>query len=81
MMFDLWPLDKVTDAIVFLEEGLAKGFASVSTPAQGSVAYSTPTEAKKTLIALYRRYYALTGFKPTGGNKPRIFAMRRMEEY
>lgn len=84
MMYSLWPLDKVQTAIILLEESISRGVTSVSNPAQGGVAYQSVDEAKKILADLYNRYLQLTG-KLTGKKaklgKPRIYALKRMEEY
>lgn len=80
MMYSLWPLDKVQTAIISLEESLTRGVTSVSNPAQGGVAYQSVDDAKKILADLYNRYLQLTGKKARLG-KPRIYALKRMEEY
>ncbi|WP_027489240.1 hypothetical protein [Allorhizobium undicola] len=79
-MFSLWELPEITEAIVFLERNLAQGINSVSNPAQGSISYTSRSEAEKTLIALYRQYRKKTGM-PSKAGKPRIFAMRKAGEY
>ena len=81
MIFLMWPLDEVQTAIVFLEKNLARGVTSGSNPAQGGVAYQSVDEAKTILADLYNRYLQLTGSKKARLGKPRIYAIRRQEEY
>lgn len=81
MMFSLWPLPKVEAAIISIEEGLARNVMSVSNPAQGGVAYRSKEEAESILASLYNRYYHLTGTQTAMIGKPRIFSLRRVDEY
>lgn len=67
MLFSTWPLQKITDAITQVEEILAGGQQSASS-VQGSVSFSTPTEARRVLRDLYRaREFQITGKKPSSG--------------
>ncbi|MGO7115584.1 hypothetical protein ACCS79_03630 [Rhizobium johnstonii] len=81
MLFSLWPLEKVEPAIVSLETSLTKGISQITNPTQGGISYRSADEARALLKALYRRYHELTGTKPSSSPGPRIFAMRRLEEY
>ncbi len=80
-LFGLWPLEKVTAAILEIEENLASDVDSISNPIQGAIKYQTPDAAQKILKALYRRYRELTGDKPPVTSGPRILSMRRRDEY
>jgi hypothetical protein len=74
-LFATWSRDQLVSAIQSLEESLTAGVQSVSNPAQGSVAYTSPENAFSILRSLYARLDEHDGVRGVRTG-PRIISQR-----
>ena len=73
-LFRYWTKEQAVEAILAIEEGMSSGAQSISYPAAGSVAYTTPEASVFILTHLYRHVDRLEG-RPIDSDRPKFITM------